>query len=489
MLFNSYIFIFIFLPLVVIGYFLINHFKKYELAKAYLLGMSLWFYGYFNWKYVLIIVSSVLINFAFFKVMKKQTDERKTKALMVVDVAINIGILIWFKYMDFMISNVNALFKTDFALLRIALPLGISFFTFQQISFIVDTYRGTVPDYGFLSYACYVTFFPQLIAGPIVTHDELVPQLEDVNKKKVNWENMGKGIYMFTLGLAKKVLIADIFGGAVDYGFSVYESLDSLSAIFVMLGYTFQMYFDFSGYCDMAIGLGKMFNFELPINFDSPYKSMNISEYWDRWHMTLTRFFTSYIYMPITIKGVRKGKKKLYGALVPLLVFLISGFWHGANWTFVAWGVMHGIALVIYNTFKKTFKKMHPALNWLITFTFVNVALLFFRSDTISQAILMVRKVFCWGYGPINTVLRDCFRTTEFKHLLNIFADYETNHPNTLMALYYTVTMFIVLGTKNTHERMEKFKPTVTKCFTTTILLVWCIISLTGISKFLYFNF
>ena len=291
MLFNSHIFIFLFLPIVIIGYYFFNHFKKYNLAQLYLIIMSLWFYAYFNINYLFIIILSVLFNYILYKIMKKNNK----KIYLIIGLIINIGLLIYFKYMYFFISNINYIFKTNFNFLNILLPLGISFFTFQQISFIIDTYRLETPEYSLLHYASFVTFFPQLIAGPIVTHNELIPQFIDKKKKKFNYDNFAKGLYVFSIGLAKKIIIADTFGTIVNWGYDNISLLDSTNAIIVMLSYTFQIYYDFSGYSDMAIGISKMFNIDLPVNFNSPYKALTIADFWERWHITLTRFFTKYI--------------------------------------------------------------------------------------------------------------------------------------------------------------------------------------------------
>ena len=236
MLFNSYIFVLLFLPLCLAGYYGLGFFKKYRLANVFLLGMSLWFYGYFNPWYLIIIISSVCFNYLIYRLMHNHKDHKKV--LMVIGVCLNVAVLFYFKYMDFFISTVNMLFKTEFNLLYSVLPLGISFFTFQQISFIVDSYKGDVTCYSFLEYACYVIFFPQLIAGPIVTHDELVPQLMDDSKKHINAENFARGIYLFTIGMAKKVLIADTLGCAVNYGYDEILNINSTEAIVVILAYT-----------------------------------------------------------------------------------------------------------------------------------------------------------------------------------------------------------------------------------------------------------
>ncbi|MBE5883579.1 MAG: MBOAT family protein [Lachnospiraceae bacterium] len=483
MLFNSYIFILLFLPLCLIGYFTLNHFKKYSLGQLFLLGMSLWFYAYFNARYLFIILASILINYGAYLLIRRCRGTRRSKAVMIAGVAINVGILLYFKYMDFFIGNVNALFKTDFNLLNILLPLGISFFTFQQISFIVDAYREEIPDYGFLHYASFVAYFPQLIAGPIVKHDELVPQFMDVDKKKFNADNFAQGIYIFTFGLAKKVLLADTFGSVVTYGFTTLNQLGSVSALLVVLSYTIQIYFDFSGYCDMAIGIGKMMNIDLPVNFNSPYKALTITEFWDRWHMTLTRFFTKYVYIPLG--GNRKGKLRTYVNV--LIVFLISGFWHGASWNFVFWGLCHGVFVVITRAFKSFFDKLHPAFNWLITFAFVNITWVFFRAETFSQALALLKALFSWNF-TFDPLFMEMFRLAELKKLLAVFG-IEAMYPPFLIMAFFLVAFVLILGCRNAYERMQRFKPTMLNLLTTIFLFTWCVFSFAGISTFLYFNF
>lgn len=483
MLFNSYIFILLFLGLCIIGYFGLNYLKKYNLAMAFLLGMSLWFYGYNNINYLWILIFSVLINYGVYLLLNK-TGKKVKKALMIAGVSVNVGILLYFKYMDFFIGNINGIFKTEIGFLRIALPLGISFFTFQQISFIVDAYRNEIPKYNFLHYACFVTYFPQLIAGPIVTHDELVPQFMDLSKKKFNSENFARGIYIFTLGLAKKVLIADTFGRIVSYGYDVYEYLNTPTAILVILGYTIQIYFDFSGYCDMAIGLGKMMNFELPLNFDSPYKALTITEFWDRWHMTLTRFFTKYIYIPLG--GSRKGEVRT--CINVMIVFLISGFWHGASWNFVFWGVIHGVFNVITRVFKKFFDRLHPALNWLITFIFVNVTWVFFRAETFSQALVILKKAVSFDFSGFDQTFITKIESPELVELMDILSLREI-YPPIILVGWFAAALILMLGSQNAYEKMKTFKPNVITFIVTMFLLVWSVFSLEGISEFLYFNF
>lgn len=484
MLFNSYIFVLLFLPLCLAGYFSLNHYRLYSAGQFFLLVMSLWFYGFYNISYLFVILTSIAVNYGCYMLIEQCRGRSLCKGIMFLGVIVNIGILIYFKYMDFFIGNINTIFKTDLDFLHIALPLGISFFTFQQISFIIDAYKGEIPKYSFLYYASFVAFFPQLVAGPIVTHNEMVPQFLDEKKKKVNTDNLAKGIYIFVLGLAKKILLADIFGDVVTYGFTTLHQLSSVTAFLVMLSYTFQIYFDFSGYCDMAVGIGKMMNIDLPINFNSPYKALTIIEFWDRWHITLTRFFTKYVYIPLG--GSRKGKIRTYVNV--LIVFLLSGLWHGASWNFVFWGFCHGMFMVITRMFRSFFEKLHPAFNWIITFLFVNVAWVFFRAETFSQAWTLLGKLVSWDFRPLDEVFIKMFRLVELKKILSPF-HIESVYPPALITAFFVLAGVLVLGSSNSFEKMERFKPSFKNMILTFGLLVWCVFSFAGMSTFLYFNF
>lgn len=488
MLFNSYIFILVFLPLCLAGYFLLNRLKFFTLAQCFLLGMSLWFYGYFNWGYLRIMIASILINYLTYLAIRYFQNVGKMRMKKLVFIAgelINVGILIYFKYMDFFIRTFNRIADTNLPLLEIVLPLGISFFTFQQISFVVDAYRGEVPDYNLLEYACFVSFFSQLIAGPIVTHDELVPQFRDMSKKHIIWENLSRGIYIFVLGLSKKVLLADVFGQAANFGFENVSRLDATNAILTMLAYTLQIYFDFSGYCDMAIGTGKMLNIDIPLNFNSPYKALTITEFWDRWHMTLTRFFTKYVYIPLG--GNRKGELRTY--LNVFIVFFISGFWHGAGFAFIFWGVCHGLFSIITRKYRRFFKQMHPALNWIITFGFVNVMWVFFRAPSLRTAVRLLNRIAIFRFGPINGTVLSYFKLPEIEFILSRLPQIERIYPYFTLMIFFAFALYIVLGCKNTYEKMQAFKPSVLNLSLTAFLAVWCIFSFTGESTFLYFNF
>lgn len=487
MLFNSYVFILVFFPLCLIGYFGLNRFRKYTLSQAFLLVMSLWFYGYFHPGYLLIILSSILVNFLFTKLMDRTCNSLLRRLEMILAVFLNVGILFYFKYFDFFLINVNRIFSTDYTLRNILLPLGISFFTFQQISYIVDAYRGEVKQYTFLQYASFVAYFPQLIAGPIVTHDELIPQFMDEQRKQFSWDNFGPGLYMFVLGLAKKVLIADTFGIAANWGFANVMDLDTTNAFFSSLAYTIQIYFDFSGYCDMAIGIAKMMNLDLPVNFDSPYKALTIGEFWKRWHKTLTRFFTRYIYIPLG--GSRRGNARTYCNI--LIVYLISGIWHGANYTFIFWGILHGVFSVIHRWKEDWFRRQHPAFNWLLTFSFVNIAWIFFRADSITYALTFLKRLLVMEFGPVNEGIVNAFLLPEIEYLVRTVPQLEflQYSPTLLLTAFYGGAMALILGAKNAREHMLAFRPTVWNLIVISLLLFWCVMSFSGISTFLYFNF
>ena len=487
MLFNSYIFILLFLPLCVVGYFGLNRLKWYRAAQAFLLMMSLWFYAYFTPGYLAVILASICVNFLFTRLLHGTRRPVLRTLLLLGALLFNLGILFYFKYYNFFLENINALFGLSLAGRNILLPLGISFFTFQQISYVVDVYQGQVEKYPFLQYACFVSYFPQLIAGPIVTHDELIPQFLDSAKKKFNWDNFSKGLFLFALGLAKKVLIADTFGNAANLGFSDPMALDTTNAIFTSLAYTIQIYYDFSGYCDMAVGIGQMMNIDLPANFNSPYKALTITEFWQRWHMTLTRFLTKYIYIPLG--GNRRGTLRTYGNI--LMVFLVSGLWHGDSWTFVLWGLLHGLFSVLTRLGKPVFDRLPKVLNWLLTFCFVNITWVLFRAESLADAFHIIRQLFAMDFGPLSQSLSAVFLLPEFELLFGsipFLASWEI-WPTLWALIAYGFAMVLLLWCRNAQERMVSFRPGLKNMLGTYALLVWCILSLSGVSTFLYFNF
>ena len=481
MLFNSYIFIFLFLPLCLAGYFLCNRRELYRIGLLFLAGMSLAFYAYNHVQYVFILVGSILGNWLLAQLILRKRD-KNGKLLLGMGVGLNILVLFCFKYLNFTFFNLNRWMGTSFIIEEIILPLGISFYTFQQISYLVDTYRGETKDYTFLEYATFVSFFPQLVAGPIVLHQEIIPQFREKEKKIFNFDNFAAGLYIFATGLFKKVILADTFGTAVTWGFERPDELSALEIMIVMLSYTFQIYFDFSGYSDMAIGIAKMFNIEIPHNFNSPYKANSIIGFWDRWHMTLTRFLRQYIYFPLG--GSRKGKIRTYVNV--MIVFLVSGIWHGASWTFILWGMLHGIANVLNRIFKKSWERLHIAFQWLCTFIFINVTWLLFRAESVSQAFDLFKRLIRLDKFDVSRELMWCFDLQEFNYIKGIGV-ITYNVSGFWMWFFMAIGLFACMNMTDVAEK--EFRPTVRKILKTVVMLFWSIISLSGISTFLYFNF
>ena len=510
MLFNSYIFIFLFFPLCLLGFYGLRKVNS-TWAKVWLIGFSLWFYGYFNIRYLCIMIFSILFNFGAYRLMQARANK---KAILITGVSANLLLLFYFKYFDFFLENINVVFKTNVALRNIVLPLGISFFTFQQISFLADTYRGELKECSFVDYALFVSFFPQLIAGPIVTHDEMLPQFKEIGTKRFDEENFCRGLFVFILGMGKKVLIADTFGVAVDAGYGMIGQLGGIDAVLVMLFYTLQLYFDFSGYCDMAIGIGKMMGIEIALNFNSPYKACNIIDFWKRWHITLSRFFTKNIYIPLG--GNRRGNARMYANL--FLVFFLSGIWHGAGWNYILWGVMHGVLYCVTRWWQQRVKKndvlpdtadageklqdtklptVVKAINILthtckilLTFLYVNVAGVFFRSESIAQAVDLFKRMFTGGIALPQFALYDAFNLDEFWYVMKVLHLTDYGFSNYILMIVFTVViLFVTFFGKNVHEMAKNWKMSWISSMILAGIFIWCVVSLSGVSTFLYFNF
>jgi len=498
MLFNSYIFIFLFLPITLLGWYLLNSRKEYKMAMCFLAAMSLWFYGYFNINYLLIIVGSILGNYLLSYFMRFSHTKRGSRIGLIVGLAFNLGLLFYFKYYDFFIDNINVIFKTDINLKHILLPLGISFFTFQQISFIVDRCLGKAEHYPFADYITFVTFFPQLVAGPIVLYKEVMPQFENMENRRFNADNFAKGITLFTIGLSKKVLLADVLALPVNFGFANDYLLDTPTTILVILAYCFELYFDFSGYSDMAMGLGKMFNIELPRNFISPYKACSVKDLWQRWHITLTRFFTQYVYIPLG--GSRKGRARTL--LNVFMVFLLSGIWHGAGWTYIVWGVIQGILVVWDNlgivgvkgeSTKEPAKFLIPRwMGWLVTFASFNISLIFFRSANMAQAFQMFRNI---GMHKATGVIYKVVNSLDipefyiFKQVINLVNEGWLKYAYLILFIVLLIVSAFIISRKNAVEILETNPLNKKMCVATVILFAWCVISFSQVSTFIYFNF
>lgn len=486
MLFNSYIFILFFLPVTLILYFGLNRMGKEVLAKWTLVCMSLWFYAYFHVSYLFLITGSVLFNFMCSRILCRPEGVQKRKIVLAAGIIVNLSAIFYFKYFNFFLENVNYFFHTDLRIGQILMPLGISFFTFQQISYLIDSYRLETRNYQMVDYVLFVTFFPQLIAGPIVLHDEMIPQFLDKSRKSLSQDQLARGIYFLAIGLFKKVMIADTLGKGADWGFSNPEVLTALDVMIVSLLYTLQLYFDFSGYCDMACGIANMFHFELPVNFRSPYKAKSIHEFWQRWHITLTRFLRKYLYFPLG--GSKKGEVHAWVNL--MIVFLVSGIWHGAGWTFILWGVIHGAGSVLYRISRNIWDKIPGLLRWAMTFLFVDLTWIFFRSDSLKSAFILLGKlVKPWNWQISKSLLKQ-FDLLEFTYVeahVDFLKNFTERFPYVHLAIVLTAALLLALVPRNCHEK--KFVPGTGNAIGSIVLLVWSIVSLSGLSTFLYFNF
>lgn len=415
MLFNSYVYLFILLPVSVVVFYLIGARGHHRVAVSWLVAVSLFFYGWWNPAYLMLIVASMLGNYAL-GIALSEKGEANRKTVLALGVLANLGLLGYYKYANFFVDNMNLVLGADFHLNEIILPLAISFFTFQQIAYLVDAYRGETREYNFLHYCLFVTFFPQLIAGPIVHHKEMLPQFARDNIYRFNSTNIAVGVSIFIVGLFKKVILADNIAAfaspvfaAADGGQSVgfYESWGGAIA------YSLQLYFDFSGYADMAIGSARMFGIKLPVNFNSPYKATSIIEFWRRWHITLSRFLRDYLYIPLG--GSRKGLGRRYVNL--MITMLLGGLWHGAGWTFIVWGGLHGSYLVINHFWRSMSNRaganslkqssVYRALAWVITYLAVLIAWVFFRAETFGGAIEMLGAMtrFDTAFAPLGSVV------------------------------------------------------------------------------------
>jgi alginate O-acetyltransferase complex protein AlgI len=487
MLFNSYEFLFAFLPITFFIYFYLNHKRLTQASKGFLVFSSLFFYSWWNIAYLPLILISMLFNYSIGNSLNKDINENKKsfskKSILIFGIVANLALLAYYKYADFFISNFNIVSGSNVNLLHMALPLAISFFTFQQIAYLVDSYRQETKEYDFLNYALFVTFFPQLIAGPIVHHKEIMPQFANKWNMVRNYRNIALGLFIFSIGLFKKVVIADTFAVWAKAGFDTATTLNLFEAWATSLSYTFQLYFDFSGYTDMAIGIALLFNIKLPINFNSPYKALSIQDFWRRWHITLSRFLRDYIYIPLG--GNKKGNFRTYTNL--MATFILGGFWHGAGWTFLFWGFLHGLALAIHRLWQTLGFKMWTWLSWLITFNFINIAWIFFRAKEWDDAI----KVLSGMAGISGIVFSSRFEEKfAFLNINNIqFGLWLSNINGNNSFVWIGISMIFILLFKNSIEISKSFKPDSKYFIVTICILLYCLSSFNKFSEFIYFNF
>lgn len=504
MLFNSYEFILLFLPVCLFIYYRLLP-TNLSAALTWLVASSLFFYGWWNPTYLVLLISSILFNYSLGIYL---TNHSKRWALVLGLVA-NLSLLIYYKYTVFLVVNLNQLLATNWNVGSIILPLAISFFTFQQITYLVDAYKNEAHEYNFLHYCLFVTFFPQLIAGPIVHHKEMMPQFS--SRKNLNnlYKNLAIGLTLFTLGLAKKVLFADSLAPYASEAFSATAAGITLSFLEAWRGamaYTFQLYFDFSGYTDMAIGLAIMFGIYLPQNFNSPYKANNIIDFWRRWHMTLSRFLRDYVYIPLG--GNRKGKSRKYHNI--FITMLIGGLWHGASWTFIFWGGLHGAYLIINHFWRwlrlqagltlEATSKSGKFFARLLTFLAVIVAWVFFRAESFDSAIIMLKGM----SGEYGFILPESLQNKlgSFESIITAAGwqfgtlDYSKGLQDVITMLIITLAVWYLPNTQNmlfkvnsSNNLVRKWQPTMIWLAGLSILFVFIILRLSSLSEFLYFQF
>ena len=479
---NSYLFILLFFPAILIGYFLLNRVST-TIGKLYLIAGSAIFYLYGGKNISLILGLSIALNFIAVIILHKSKHFKK--GLLILAIAGNIGLLFYFKYFDFVLASVYQMLKTEYTFRTIVLPLGISFFTFQQISYLVNVYWEKIEDICLIDYLAYILYFPKLLIGPIVEPAEFISQLNDQELKRINWDNIAFGIKAFSFGLFKKLVLADTFAAAVAWGYSNIDATTSMDWFIIMLCYTFEIYFDFSGYSDMSIGISQMLNIKLPINFDSPYKALSIRDFWKRWHISLTKFLTKYIYIPLG--GSKCGKMRTY--LNTLIVFLISGIWHGANWTFILWGTLHGLLSIFDRVFDKAQKRLMETIRWSGTFLGVNILWLLFRSDSITQWKDILVKMFTFQSMAVSDGLLNAFILPETP-LLNDLLHLGTFH-NAVRGgwclIFLLGSFLICLVPENNYKNSAKIN--VLYMFLAAAAFVWGFLCISTESVFLYFGF
>lgn len=506
--FNSFTFILLFLPILLAGWHILNRIHRYTVADGFLTLMSLYFYYTFGVSFLLVLIISLSVNYLLSFIMTKTADQGRLKALKIIGVIFNLGLLFYFKYLGFFVDNINAVSGAGISVKEILMPIGISFFTFGQISFIVDRANGEAEHYPVLQYILYTVYFPKLIQGPIAFHKEMIDQFRDEELRKYNPDTFARGMMSFIIGLSKKVLLADTLARVANYGFKYTFYMDTLTVIAVMLAYTFQIYLDFSGYCDMANGVSLMLGYELPVNFNSPYKASSAKELWQRWHMTLSRFFIKYVYIPLG--GSRKGKARTI--INVLIVFVLSGLWHGAGWTYICWGLMQGLLVVWddlgivgvrdglettgrkkrYLLREKPFFTVPRAVGNAMTFFMFVVSLVFFRSENLEYAFGMFKRAFFWTYPGFLTRTAGQLEIAENYVARQMFTRLGIGSADTVfiitMIAYILISAF-VMTRKNTQEIIKNATFNKKTVAFYTILFILSFISLSNVSTFIYFKF
>ncbi len=487
MLFNSDVFVFLFVPITVAGFYLLATAGWRWLAILWLVLGSLFFYGWWNPAFLVLIAVSIVVNYGFGLALVRAGPGRRNRAVLVAGIAFNLLLLGYYKYVNFLLANVNALLGTRWVVAGVILPLGISFFTFTQIAFLVDAARGEAREYSFLHYCLFVTFFPHLIAGPILHHREMMPQFGLPELGRLEGENFAVGSTIFAIGLFKKIMLADqvaVYASPVFAAAQAGDAVTMLQAWQAALAYTLQIYFDFSGYSDMAIGLARLFGIRLPLNFASPYRARNIIDFWRRWHMTLSRFLRDYLYIPLG--GNRRGAARRYVNL--MIVMLLGGLWHGAAWTYVIWGGLHGVYLVVNNLWQRVWGS-EPRSVWtgwasrLTTVLGVVVAFVFFRADSVGAALNVLAGMGGWHGMTAGTKVRGI----RFAAILLVFAMVAPNTQEIMRA--FRPSFEPVPAPAGRWAAGIVWRPTRVHAALTGLLALAALTHLWTTSEFIYFQF
>jgi D-alanyl-lipoteichoic acid acyltransferase DltB (MBOAT superfamily) len=407
MLFNSFPFLLAFLPIVAIIYAVLERSGPSWSRQAWLLAASLFFYGYAKPSYLPLLGASVLFNWWIGQAIGSRQDENGRRLFLRIGLTVNVGLLCAVKYTHFLLGPAISLLNPQISLPVWEFPLGLSFFTLTQVMYLVDTYQNQNPANSLFDHSTFVSMFPYVTSGPLVHARSLVPQLRNVQSGDARWELACRGLYLFAIGLAKKVILADSFAKVADTGFNTPVHFSTLEAWIFTFAYGFQLYFDFSGYSDMAVGASWMLGIDIPQNFNGPFRSQSISEFWQRWHISLSNFITNYLYTPL-LRSM--GRATVRTSIIATLVAMtIAGVWHGPAWTFVIFGLLHGIGLAVNQAWRKHKLKMPDSLAWLCTFLFVNITFVFFRSPNLQTSFAMLRAMLphsnLFGYDALRNVI------------------------------------------------------------------------------------
>lgn len=482
MQFNSFLFILAFLPLFLLLYFLSRRISVI-CGQLMIIAAGLVFYSFAGMPSFLVLLVSMAVNYICALLLQKA--QKGVKVLLFAVIAANAGLLLFYKYVGFMTAAGPSDTVLPDAVQRIAMPLGISFFTFQQIMYVVSVYSGRIKSVNVPDYAAYILYFPKLIMGPLAEPDAIIAQMKDPDRGRPDADNVAAGLKLFSFGLFKKAVMADTFMRGVTWGFSNIEAATSADLILTMLFYTFEIYFDFSGYSDMAVGISRMINIDLPVNFDSPYKAVSIRDFWKRWHISLTRFFTEYIYFPLG--GSRKGQ--LRTCVNIMIVFLVSGIWHGANFTFILWGALHGSLQVLERLAERYLNRLTEAVRWICTFAAVNVLWLLFRSESIAQWRLILHRIAGFQSTAVSDGMIKAFILPETPLLLRMLHLTAANEiVRGLSLLLFTMAgFFLCLVPENNYRTQER--RTAVNMLLAAAAFVWGFLCLSSESVFVYFNF